>query len=369
MVRRLLYLNGISIINVVLFHAVGMGFVAMFAWAHRYLPPNTSPSDQIGSFWYYVLRFFEQLVVFCIPAFLFVSGYFVAVATGKSRVTVGWDFVFNRIKTLLIPYLIWSFVVLFLLFLQGREPSLKKVLIDLLTGSSNEVLYYIPLLIQFYLLAPLFVRLARKNWKLFLFGAALIQLIVILLPYPVYLGIDLPNKPAIAAAIPKWFFPSRMLWFSLGIVIGFNLEQFKLFLSRYKGIFLVSTVVFLILGVIEWEVFFRLSGLEWLSTRETIIDVLYSLALLLSFIAYQQAPMPFSKGINQLGKDSYGIYLTHAIFVEYSARVIFHVAPWLLGYQIILLPLLFIIGLGGPVLMMAVVDRSPAKRFRAYLFG
>ncbi len=49
MLRRLLYLNGITIASVVLFHSVGMGFVAMFAWGHRYLPAGVSPYTQVGS--------------------------------------------------------------------------------------------------------------------------------------------------------------------------------------------------------------------------------------------------------------------------------------------------------------------------------
>ena len=76
--RRLLILNGLAIIGVILFHAAGWGFVAIFAWSDRYMPVMETVSDQRGSAPYNALRLVEQLVVFSIPAFLFVSGFFIA---------------------------------------------------------------------------------------------------------------------------------------------------------------------------------------------------------------------------------------------------------------------------------------------------
>jgi hypothetical protein len=69
MIRRLLYLNGLAVLGVILFHASGMGFVAMFAWTHRYLPVTAPNYDQMGSAAYYGLRVIEAIVTFSIPAF------------------------------------------------------------------------------------------------------------------------------------------------------------------------------------------------------------------------------------------------------------------------------------------------------------
>ena len=182
MVRRFLYLNGLAITCVVLFHAAGMGFVAMFSWAHRY---GAVPGDQIGSLSYYVLRFVEQIIVFSIPAFLIVSGYFISVATGRNQKTVGWRIVASRVVFLVLPYLIWSCVALGLRFLEGTDLSLKRILIALLTGKTNEVYYFIPLLIQFYLISPLLILWERASWKTMLFVAAMVQLVFTVAQYPV----------------------------------------------------------------------------------------------------------------------------------------------------------------------------------------
>ena len=87
MAKRLLLLNGVAIVCVILFHATGFGFTAMFAWAHRYREVSSPNFDAVGTGAYYAFRLIEQFVVFAIPAFLFVSGYFVSVASAAGLLT------------------------------------------------------------------------------------------------------------------------------------------------------------------------------------------------------------------------------------------------------------------------------------------
>jgi len=175
MIRKFLYLNGVAITCVVLFHSAGMGFVSMFSWAQRY---GAIPGEQFGSFSYFVLRFVEQIVVFSIPAFLIVSGYFIGIAVGKSQATVGWRVVLSRIFYLTIPYLVWSTVAISLKILEGKSISASRLVGMILTGQTNEVYYFVPLLIQFYLFSPLLIRWEKANWKSLLIVTAIIQLFI-----------------------------------------------------------------------------------------------------------------------------------------------------------------------------------------------
>ncbi len=121
MVRRLLYLSGLAILAVIVFHAAGLGFVAMFAWRDRYA--TAAAASPTGSASYWLLRTMEQISVFALPSFMFVSGYFVAFATGRSQRTLGWKSVFARVKSLLIPYLIWTLALIVWAYVQGRRPG------------------------------------------------------------------------------------------------------------------------------------------------------------------------------------------------------------------------------------------------------
>ncbi len=370
MVRRFLYLNGAAILCVVIFHALGMGFVAMFDWAHRYLPASMPVTSAIGSLGYYVLRLLEQMVVFSIPAFLFVSGFFVAAATERSRDTIAWEIVLTRVKKLLIPYLIWSLIAMSLqVVLEGERFSLNVIVINLLIGRSNDVLYFVPLLIQFYLLSPWLVRMVRWNWKTVLWIAGILQFVVQLLPYSIYLGLNIPWIDSMAIFIPRWLFLARIFWFPLGIVFGFHLDQFKASLYKLRWVWLITALVLIPAGVIEWEMYYRLSGLAWLPHRETILDSLYTIAVLFSFFGFSNSKLPMAKAMEGLGKDSYGIYLTHAIFILYIGKIVYHAAPQLLAHQVLFAGLLFAASLIGPLVLMRLSERTPLRRFYSYLFG
>jgi len=112
MARRLLLLNGIAIFCVVLFHAAGWGFTAMFMWAHRYLPVISPNFEQAGSAWDIYFRLVEQFVIFSIPAFMFVSGCFIAIAYGRGSSKTDWKRLLHRVRNLLIPYLLWTTVII-----------------------------------------------------------------------------------------------------------------------------------------------------------------------------------------------------------------------------------------------------------------
>jgi peptidoglycan/LPS O-acetylase OafA/YrhL len=364
MIRRLLYLNGLAIIGVILFHAAGWGFVAMIAWTPRYLPVVEPVFDQVGSLSYYWLRFIEQLVVVVIPIFLFVSGYFVAFSAGK-RHTLSWTQIWGRVKALLIPYVLWTLLFWVLWLPQGIVYSPLEYLAMFLTGKTTEAYYYVPLLIQFYVLSPLLVPLARNHWKWLLLGTGLIQIGLQLAQTAVMLqgpG-NVPDVVLLVARIPKWLFLARLFWFSLGIVVGFHLAQFKQMLAKVKTVSLVTAVLLIPLGMIEWVLIVRYSGENWLPHRETLLDSVYALAVLFAFFGYANVKLPANKTISDWGAKSFGIYLAHIPVMEFTARAIYTVAPGILRYQIILQPALIVLGLGIPLLMMAVMDRRPFRRY------
>ena len=334
------------------------------------MPVSEPVFDQVGSLSYFALRFIEQLIVFAIPAFLFVSGYFIAFATGR-RDNLPWNQVFARIRNMLSPYTLWTLLIWAGLLAQGHVFSIGEYVVQYLTGNTTPAYYYIPLIIQFFLLSPLIVPLAKKHWVPLLIITGLIQLILqaCQMAFLIYGPAALPQPVLWIALIPKRVFLARLFWFVFGVVIGFQLPQFKRFLARFKWLFLVLTVLLIPSGMIEWEVIFRLSGQQWLSHRETILDSVYALALIFTFFAFTNVSMPLNKQVSDLGSKSFGIYLVHVPVMEYTARAIYVLLPWVLAYQILFLPTIAVLGLGIPLLMMAVVNRSPMRRYYTYIFG
>lgn len=369
MVRRLLYLNGLAVLGVMLFHGAGWGFVAMFSWVERYQGATAVPFSQLSTPAYYVLRSVEQLVVATIPAFLFVSGYFAAFTAGRSG-SISWPTVWARVKKFVPPYLFWGIIALGMLAAQGVIFTPLGYVVSFLTGNMTPAYYYIPLIIQFYAIAPFLAPLAKNHWRPLLLAAALVQLTVQLAQMAVIMDMEIPAIVGSIAALPKWFFPVRILWFVLGMIVGFHLSSFKAALARWKWALLGLAVLLLPLGILEWEWLVRQSGRPWVDHRETVLDSVYAIALIFTFFGFDQAKLPSAKTVGDLGSKAFGIYLAHIPVMEVVARGTYHVAPGLLAYQVLFALLVALVGLAVPLLLMRLMDMlPPIRRYYNYVFG
>jgi hypothetical protein len=94
--------------------------------------------------------------------------------------SAGWQLIRSRVVYLLVPYLVWSLLVFAADFAQGQRLSLAAYGRLLLTGRTTPAYYFIPLLIQLYLLSPLIVRAAKRNARALL----LVTLLVVQLAVP-----------------------------------------------------------------------------------------------------------------------------------------------------------------------------------------
>lgn len=370
MTKRLLYLNGLATLGVIFNHSIAWGFIGMFFWTQRYLPVSAPNFDQMGSPNYYGLRFLEQLVTPTIAAFLLVSGYFVAFATRKGQDSPSWKFLGNRIRLLVLPYLLWTVVmILYYHFLEGVDYTPGDLLRNLLTGQTTDAFYFIPLLVQFYLLVPLLARFARDHWKALLILAGIFQGLVQILRYPLILGIAFPGSPILTALTPGWFFPGNIFWFCGGMVLGFHLNEIKPWLARMRWGSLAASIVLLAAGIFEWEWILQTSGQNWLTPKVTLLDNFYTLFFLAGFIGFEDLRLPASGLINNLGSKSFGIYLSHSLVLIITARAVYHFLPAILPVQFVFQPLLIAASLGIPLLVISVFHRTPLKVVYSYVFG
>jgi surface polysaccharide O-acyltransferase-like enzyme len=368
--KQLLLLNGLAIVGVILFHSAGWGFVALFAWAGRYLPVASPDYSQAGSVAYFGLRLIEQAMVFSIPGFLCVTGFFVAFSTGEARSKSVLSRAWGRIRILIVPYVIWSAIIIFGLYLQDRHLDLVALLGMLLTGASNPAYYFVPLLIQLYLLGPLLVRIGRASPGLLLAGTGALQVVLYLVQYPILLRPDLPVVRLLALLTPKWLVFAYLFWFSLGIALRLHLPRLRAAVENRRGLILAAIPLTFAAGVVEWELLRRWSGQPWIDTRSTLIDGMYSGVVLLGLLFFlTRLPSWLTRYIAGIGSRSYGIYLVHVPVMEVVARGVYHFAPPVLGFPALFLPLLVVAGLGAPLIGMALVRRSPLRPMYPYLFG
>jgi fucose 4-O-acetylase-like acetyltransferase len=363
MTKRLLLLNGIAAILVVVNHTAYYGFIAMFNWADRYRGVAVPNFDQVGSVSYYVLFIAHQVAEMAIPAFLFVSGFFIAFAARASRSGLTWEMVWSRSRKLIPPFLIWTTIFTTINYFSPLEVTINiRYLL--------ERYYYIPLIIQLYFLSPLLVRLVKRNWLLALLITAMIQFGTQALRHTVYLGLDFPGRNLLIDLTPVWFFPGHIFYFTIGVVAGTYLQQFSQVIVRFRWILLAAAIAFLTLTIIEYELIATIAGKNWLGYAFSGISRnLYAVFAVLAFLAFDKVRLPYPEKLSELGTKSLGIYLLNMPAMHLVALFFYWVVPWILGVQLLLQPILFITGLGVPLIIMNLFNRPRTRVAYHYLFG
>lgn len=366
--KRLYLLNGLAITAVVCNHITHWGLIAMSQWAYRYRNLIGPYYDLLNSLTFYGLIVIRKLAVFSVPAFLFFSGFFVAYAARGSHSLHQWKITRLRVISLAVPYVIWSVFIFTTDLFQGSVLSPSKYIIRLIYGGAVPEYYFVPLLIQFYLLSPLIIPVARERGKLVLILAALLQVGTVSLTYlGLFQGGSLLHM--ILIVISHWsIFSLWGFFFTSGIVSGFQYERLKIWLARYKWVFLTSTILMGFLAIIEAGLVSNTTGQNWYDSPFTIPSSIYAISFIFSFLAFEQVSVPFPKIFYYLSNRTFGIYLLHSRVLSLFVWAINLLLPWMVAAQFLYLSVLFLVGLGIPLLMMALVAKSPAKRYYRYLF-
>lgn len=359
MTKRLLLLNGLAALMVVLNHSASYGLNALFFWTDRYRDVSVPNFDQFGSIAYHILFTVHEIAEFAIPAFLFVSGFFISFAARTSTTGLKWEYVISRIKKLIPPFILWSVVLMILL--RNFPPTFRQVM---------TVYYYIPLIIQYYLLSPLLVPLARDHWKGLLIVTGFIQLGLESVRLLALLGVDIPGLQLIIDLTPIYFFPGRIFYFSIGLVAGLHIQGFAQWIKQARWFLLGGAFVFLALSIIEYEFLTELLEKPWLVPYYSgVLKALYAVSLTLSILAFDLVRLPFKAQISDIGAKSLGIYFVNTPALYVAGTLMYYFVPAVLGMPLLYQAILIAFGYGVPLLLMAIGSKTPARRVYHFVFG
>jgi membrane-bound acyltransferase YfiQ involved in biofilm formation len=169
--------------------------------------------------------------------------------------------------------------------------------------------------------------------------------------------------------LPKWLFVAQLFWFALGVVAGIEQQALRAMLVRTRRVWPAAALALCAIGVVEWELLLRSAGSPWRENRITLVDGAYALCVIMTFLAFVDLKLPAAAWLADIGSRSFGIYLAHGVVMDYGARALYHWAPWVLGRQLVLQPIIIGLGLGLPLLAMVVVRRTPLRSVYSYIFG
>jgi fucose 4-O-acetylase-like acetyltransferase len=367
--KRLLILSGIAILAVVANHASHIGFVAMFWWTDRYWPVSVPNYDQMGSLFYYGLVAQQKLALFSVPAFLFVSGAFIAYAARGAQSRLSWTMIWKRISNLLPPYLIWMAVYITTDIFIVKTPYTWQDLLSSLLTIGGSPFFFVPLLIVFYAISPVIAPISKNHWKWLIFLALLLQLAAIGRAY-----LRLAEVQNIATQVMAFLLANQvaefLFFYALGMTCGFKLSELKQGLFKFRWYLLIGTLIFAVLAVVEAEwIFQQFDNTVWRSSTLSLPTFLFSTCFIFCFLAFDHVEIPLSDFFYNLGVSTLAIYLIHKSILLVLPKLVYHLIPFVMAYQIVFQPLLIALAVGIPIALLQLTKRSPLSKYYRILFG
>jgi peptidoglycan/LPS O-acetylase OafA/YrhL len=319
------YLRVIGLLSIVIIHAFGF-YLAM---------PVSGPAARIfQEFTVNLLRFGRYIFMFVTGMVLF-YGY-----DGRKLNAIA--FFRRRLKTLVIPYMIWTAIYL-LIDRWSKVTSWPNTwgfitlwAQNLISGNAYSHLYYILVAIQFYFFFPLFLAVFKPQKPRLAAGVILAGGLVLFGVYHYLFELHPFVLTALGgrywSGILSWFIDhkdhiiiSYLPFYLLGGLAGLYLEVWRQWLREHRGV--ITAVLILGTGLVAGEYFYlyRHMGESWAMTVSVFKPSMYVYSLGIIALSFRLAQVldkrkAFRPLISLLAANSLGIYLIHpaVLYVVHS---------------------------------------------------
>lgn len=300
-----LILRGVAILAV-----VGVHFLAG-------LPASTYTTSS----WQGIAVFLDQLSRISVPIFVAMSGYGLTLKYQKQ--VFKWpEFLRKRVFKLLPLYVLWSMIFygVFLLIPAWRSPTTpSSFLMQLLLGRADYQMYFVPMIFQLYLLFPFLKKLVDQRPTVMLGLTFVFQLVLFAL-FGQNVETDNSTKYLLSDQQQYVVCFSWIFYF----VLGMYLAKKQTWLQRKKSI---AAMAFMIgVGTLLWATFAGIRQIDQgvdpiVALRFTRWPILiYASCALVFLLVYKRATTGLPSSIKQrlifFGQHSYGIYLSHTLFLR-----------------------------------------------------
>lgn len=204
-----------------------------------------------------------------------------------------------RIKKIYLPYaLVAAVYYLYYVFVLRYFPfNLREMLISILNGTAASPFYFIVIIMQFYILAPLWGALVKKfSPKIYL---------------PIAAAVMIFSQYFLRGCIyGDRIFLCYLLYMLVGCAVGADFERFRLFLSRFKNaivaVGLISTIAYAALAYAEFCGVFSSFATE-------IVKTVFCTSASLMYLSLM--PNKSYRPAEQIAAVSYYIYLIHCLIL------------------------------------------------------
>ena len=277
---------------------------------------SSSPVSQLNkeSIQYIAVMIPWRLSAFVVQGFIFLSGlkFFIKGTENFNYI----QFLKKRIKTIIIPYLIWVMVYYVYFCSIGYFPfSIKDYIIYVINGSIVSPFYFIVAIVQFYVLMPLWIKL----FKIFDSKILLVVSFFIMILAKKYLPHLLGNSFLYYDRI----FTTYLFYWVLGCAAGLNYNSFKNFASKTILFFAVAFII-----IASADSYFSLQSFaygQYVPFLENL-HVLYCISAIIFtfgfFTILSNKGIELNGILKNIDSSSFYIYLSHCFVMNIVNHII-----------------------------------------------
>lgn len=254
---------------------------------------------------------YNAIVRFAVPVFVMITG-----ALLLNREYELSDFLKKRLGRIILPFLFWSLVYVayqwyieIIVFTNDPWKNIKLVLHQLKTGSSYH-LWYVYLLIGLYLFIPVLSKFVRNATEKELSYFLVIWFITILIGKP-YLN-------RLETSVDLRYFSGYIGYLVLGYYLAYKQFQSNGVLLLPMAIVLfIACVVLITCGTYYLQLRDRELSTFFYEPIGPFVVLLSAGALLIAKYSAIKLNPTFKKLIENAGKFTFGIYLSHALILNF----------------------------------------------------
>ncbi|MEK5055862.1 acyltransferase [Niallia sp. FSL K6-0212] len=305
-------LRGLAIIGVVLIHVTSTS-----------LDYTTS-----GSSLEFLSLFFNQISRFAVPTFFLLSGLGLSISKRNQLENGYFSFLKKRISKIITLYIGWT-VIYFVL--TSDSLSISTLIKNMIFGSGYYHLYYVPLIILCYIIYPLILKLCQS-----VVGVVILLVLTLLSQMSDELfGIILLESKL---NIFNW-----ICYFGIGVWFANKFDIKMSVLKNYSKTIIISTIVIFLGVFIESYLLIDSVGKAQATTSMRPSIILLSISFVCMIICIKKYNVTFNKLLLKFSNLSYGIYLSHALFLTIFMKIYTQLGLSLNSFIFILTALLFVI--------------------------
>ena len=268
-----------------------------------------------------ILFFLNKSLSFVVPAFIFASALKLTLKYKDIRISP--NYFVGRISKIYLPYLLWvaAYYVYFIV-LHYLEYNLQDLVQYILTGTLAAHFYFVVIIMQFYILMPLFLFIAKKIPAL----AGLVGSFFLTIGY-VFFSF---TNPSIFNVLPgdRWFLGYLIFWMT-GVYYALHFEAVTTFARRNKMIVLLPCAILLLthvalsyasyIGIYMYNPYFA-------QTMHLLFCIVTSCGFYLACLFCTE---PFRNFFRNVGATTYYVYLSHLLVMFAVERFLLKPHFWL----------------------------------------